>query len=237
MKIAIMQPYFFPYIGYFQLIHAVDKFVVFDDVNFIKKGWINRNRILVQQQPAMFTIPVKNVSQHRTIRDTALADDPKWKVKFLRTLEMAYKKAPCFGTIFPMLENLLAGQYTSIAELNLAGIRLVCSYLHIDTALIDSSSRYNNAQLKAQHRILDICRQEGAGTYVNAIGGQELYDLHYFAQHQVQLFFLSPEVTSYTQGGTEFHPYLSMLDTLMHLEAPAIRQKLGEFQLITGKTS
>ena len=233
MKVAVMQPYFFPYIGYFQLIHCVDKFVVFDDVNFIKKGWINRNRILVNGAPFMFSIPLKQMSQNKWIRDTELSDDLTWTSKFLKTLESAYKKAPQFNQIFPAVERLLQEEHPSIASLNTASLRFVCDYLGLDTTLVPSSAAYANSDLKGQYRILDICRKEGADTYINPIGGTELYDQARFEENGIQLYFLQSDASPYRQFGHDFFPYLSMLDCLMFADKAEIKQKLSEFQLIT----
>lgn len=235
MNLAIMQPYFFPYIGYFQLIRCVDKFVVYDDVNYIKKGWINRNRILVNGAPTLITIPVKNASQNRMINETELTSDRGWIPKFLKTLEQAYKKAPFFPTVFPNIEAILQAEYANIAELNVATIRFVCRYLGLETTLVPASGGYANKHLKAQHRILDICLQESATTYVNPIGGMELYDHGLFEQHQLALYFIKPAPTPYRQFGNEFHANLSMLDCLMFLEKTELAAKLEEFQLISNE--
>lgn len=235
MTLAIMQPYFFPYIGYFQLIQCVDKFVVYDDVNYIKKGWINRNRILVNGSPTLITIPVKNASQNRLINETELASDRSWIPKFLKTLEQAYKKAPFFPVVFPGIEAILLAEYANIAELNKATIRFVCSYLNLQTTLVPNSGAYANKHLKAQHRILDICLQESASTYINPIGGMEIYDHVLFNQHLISLYFLKPTPTPYSQFGNDFQANLSMLDALMFLDKSELTAKLKEFQLVSNK--
>lgn len=235
MKLAIMQPYFFPYIGYFQLIQHVDKFIIYDDVNYIKKGWINRNRILINGAPGLISIPLKKASQNKLIKDTELSDDHSWKNKFEKTLESAYRKAPFFSIIFPEVQEIINRDYDSIAELNLATIRFVCQYLDIGTELVASSTRYGNAHMKAQHRILDICLQEGAGTYINPVGGMEIYDNDLFECHRIQLFFLKSIPTPYRQFGPEFQPYLSMLDCLMFLDKIKLKGKLEDFQLVSNK--
>lgn len=211
----------------------MDKFVVFDDVNFIKKGWINRNRILVNGAPFLFSIPLKQISQNKWIRDTELSDEPGWVSKFLKTLESAYKKAPQFNHIFPAVEQLLQESYPSVASLNVAALRFVCEYLEVDTGVVPSSTIYANSELKGQYRILDICRQEGADTYINPIGGTELYDQALFEKTGIQLYFLQSAASPYRQFGHDFFPYLSMLDCLMFADQAEIKQKLSEFQLIT----
>ena len=233
MTLAIMQPYFFPYWGYFQLLNKVDKFVVYDDVNFIKKGWINRNRVLINGEPTLISIPVQKVSQNRTIRETKLADQPKWKTKLLRTLEQSYKKAPYFQVVFPQVEALLLAEYPSIADLNLATIKMVHQYLKFDTELVESSVIYGNQHLAGQERILDICKQEQATVYINPIGGMELYNSEYFEQAGVQLFFIHPHATPYQQFGTTFHPNLSVLDSLFFLSPEQLKTKLSDHQLVT----
>jgi hypothetical protein len=232
MRLAIMQPYFFPYIGYFQLLHAVDRFVIYDDVNFIKKGWINRNRILVNGEPTLFSIPLQKISQNKHIRDTELSDDPKWRDKLLRMFELAYKKAPGFPAVFPRLEALIQAEYPSVAALNLASIRFVKDYLEINTDLVASSTKYDNAHLKGQERILDICLQESARTYINPTGGMELYDPSLFEGRNIELFFIQPAPTPYRQSGPVFHANLSMIDALMFLEIPDLKTRLTECRFV-----
>ena len=125
MTIAIMQPYLFPYIGYFQLIHAVDRFIIYDDVCYINKGWINRNNILLNGAAHLFTIPLQDASQNKRICDIPLSADTKWRTKLLRLIDSAYHKAPCFGKAYPLIENLIQKQYDSIAGLNYYSIKII----------------------------------------------------------------------------------------------------------------
>ena len=215
MKIAIMQPSFFPYIGYFQLLNTVDKFVVFDDVNFIKRGWINRNKILVNAQAYMFTVPLKNVSQNTLIQDLELAVEEKWKSKFLRTLELAYKKAQFFDESFAIVEEVVRTKSTFLKDWHLKSFALIKNYLGIKTTLIESATTYNNRNLKGQDRILDICIRENADHYINPIGGRELYDKQLFIEHDIKLNFLKCEEITYHQFNDSFIPWLSMIDVLV----------------------
>ena len=180
MKLAIMQPYIFPYIGYFQLIKAVDKFVIYDDVNFINRGWINRNRILVNGKDSLFTIPLKEASQNKLINEIEVNWDDAWKSKWLKTLEQSYKKAPCFQQVRPILEQTLEQEKTIFSEIIVENLKLINAYLGITTEIISSSSIYQNTELKAQTRIVDICLQEKANHYINPIGGIELYQKEVF---------------------------------------------------------
>lgn len=232
-KVAIMQPYLFPYIGYFQLMHAADTFVVYDDVNFINRGWINRNNILLGGKAHLFTVPLIQASQNKLINEIEVAEAQSWKPKLLKTIEAAYKKAPQYGTIFPMLDAWLGEANETIAQLNLRTLQGICAYVGIPTNIIGSSSVYHNRELKGQYRILDICLREKAHTYINPIGGKELYDRNLFAENRIDLFFIRSQISPYTQGAHEFVPNLSMLDYLMYLSPEAIRTKLNEFNLET----
>ena len=174
-NIAIMQPYVLPYIGYFQLVAAVDKFVFYNDVNFIKKGWIHRNRILLNGHDYLFTISCSEVSQNKRICDTKLAFDLKEKNKLLLTITQAYKKAPFFEAVFPVLEKILLKEYAFIDELAIQSVKEVSTYLHLNTAFEESKNRYGNEELKKADRLIDICLKEKITSYINPSGGQEIY--------------------------------------------------------------
>lgn len=233
MKLAVMQPYFFPYIGYFQLIHEVDKFVLYDDVNFINKGWINRNNILVAGQANLFTIPLQKASQNVLINQISIMEDSKWKSKFLKTLEMAYKKAQFYNVVFPMIENIIEYKSASVSNHIHYSIQVLKKYLDIDTPIVASSSVYKNISLRGQERILDICIQEGAKTYVNPIGGTELYSKALFDKNQIELKFLKPRSISYKQYTDSFVPYLSIIDVLMFNSSVETNMLMKQYDLIS----
>lgn len=232
MTIAIMQPYFLPYIGYLQLIKAVDKFILYDDVAFINRGWINRNRLLMNGKDHLFTIPLKDASQNKRIRDVELGDDPKWRSKLLKTIEQAYRKAPFYTTVYPLLEKVVNLEARTIAELIAGGLPLLTDYLGIKTELVPSSTVYENEDLKAQERILDICRREKASRYINPIGGQELYDRQRFADAGIELFFIQSKRLEYPQFKNEFVPWLSIADILMFNDVPVVHQLLDAYELV-----
>ena len=199
MTLAIMQPYFLPYIGYLQLMDTVDKFVFYDDVAFINRGWINRNRLLVNGQEYMFTIPLKDASQNKRINEIGFGDDLKWRSKLLRTLEQSYRKAPFYNTVFPLTEKMVNFTPETIAEFIRYSFTVLNPYLSITTEIIPTSTVYGNDHLKAQERILDICHRENATRYINPIGGQELYGKARFADAGVELFFMQSRATAYPQ--------------------------------------
>lgn len=230
MRIAVMQPYLFPYIGYFQLLNAVDKFVVFDDVNFIKKGWINRNNILVNGQKHLFTVPLKDASQNKLINEIEIAEGD-WQEKFLKTIAQSYKKAEFFDETFALIETIVRSGESFIAKLILRSLCLLKDALKINAEIVPSSEIYNNRELKAQDRILDICKQEKATEYVNPAGGIELYDNRFFYENGVKLFFLKTQSFSYRQFGVEFVPHLSIIDVLMFNGTVGTGELLSRFVL------
>ena len=236
MKIAIMQPYLFPYIGYFQLIKAVGKFIVYDDVNFIKQGWINRNSILVQNKSYLFTLPLSNQSSFSKINEIKINDKlyESWKIKILRTVEQSYKKAPFFFDSFVLLNEILnvTVENLTISKYNANGIKIICNYLNIKTEIIDSSSIYINSDLKGQNRILDICLREQAIHYINPIGGLDLYDRDIFKDSSIQLNFLKTDTIIYNQFGQEFVPFLSIIDVLMFNSPEEINVMLDNYKLL-----
>jgi hypothetical protein len=215
MKLAIMQPYLFPYIGYFQLMNVVDKFVIYDDVNFIKKGWINRNNILVNNQACLFTVPLKDASQNKLINEVYLAEDQKWRENLLKTIRIAYTKAPRFDEVFLMLEEILKTKVEKISDLIFTSLEAINHFLEIATPLVRSSSIYNLSSLKGQERILGICKNEKTNTYINPIGGQNLYSKSLFLENNIELNFINTQPITYKQFGKEFIPWLSIIDVLM----------------------
>ena len=231
MKLAIMQPYIFPYIGYFQLINAVDKFVILDDVNFIMRGWINRNRILVNGKDHLFSIPIKQASQNKLIYECEIAEG-NWKVKFLKTIELCYNKAPFNRGCIGVISSILSSNETNLSKLLTFQIKKICNYLEIKTEIIDSSRFYSNQHLKAQERIIDICKQEGAEIYYNAIGGKSLYNSDDFKKNNIELHFLNTLPERYPQYNNEFVHFLSIIDVMMFNSLDRIQEMLNNFELL-----
>ncbi|WP_241020297.1 WbqC family protein [Burkholderia sp. Ac-20345] len=214
-RLAVMQPYFFPYVGYFQLMACVDTFVMFDDVNFINRGWINRNRINVNGAPHMITMPLRQASQNRRICDIDVADDATWRPRILRTIHQSYARSPHFARVFPLVERIVMHDASNLADYLLHGLIALRDHLRLNTKIVATSRRYENADLKAQARIIDIGRQEHAAIYVNPAGGQELYDPQAFAAAGLKLKFLTPGLAPYTPVRGAFVPALSIIDVLM----------------------
>lgn len=229
MKLGIMQPYFLPYIGYFQLIHSVDKFVIYDDVNFINRGWINRNNILVNGNAQLFTISLHKASQNKLINEIEIVDNFQ---KFLRTVEIAYRKAPYFDVVYELLKRIVMYPDKQVAKFILNSLREISVYLQLDTEFLMSSSIEKNNLNHGQVKIMEICQLLGADVYINPKGGQELYDKSYFTEHRVQLYFIDPMFSSYKQFKNNFIAGLSILDVLMFNSKESISEMLDNYRLI-----
>lgn len=234
MKIGIMQPYIFPYIGYFQLIHSVERFVFYDDVTYIKQGWINRNRILLGCNPHMFTLPLKNASSFQLISETELNKNlyAAWLNKFSKTLESAYQKAPHYQPVAQLINDVMHTDVQGIAALAVLSVKSACEYIGLRREMIDSSTIYNNGHLHAAERVVDICKREQGTVYINPIGGQELYNRPAFEASGLELYFVKSRPVVYPQGKCEFVPWLSIIDVMMHLPKDRIQEELNNYDLV-----
>jgi hypothetical protein len=228
-----MQPYVFPYLGYFQLLGAVDTFVVYDDVAFIKRGWVNRNNILVDGKAHLFSVPLRDASQFRRINETLVDAEsyPKWLRKFLMTVDRSYRKAPFYGPVRALVEEALGQSEGTIADLAERSILETARYLGLKRT-VHRSGEYANTELKGQARILDICRQENARRYVNPIGGRDLYAATDFQAAGIALNFIQSKPVCYRQFDERFVPSLSIIDVMMFNPPARIGELLQEFDLV-----
>jgi len=231
VKIAIMQPYFFPYIGYWHLMRAVDCFVVFDDVNFIQRGWINRNRILVNGKPSLFTMPLDQASQNRRICDITICSDVPWREKLLKTVSNTYRRAPYYSSVIGLIENVISNQEKNLSRFLCHQLHAIASYLGIDAGIKPTSRAYGNASLQGQYRIIDICKKEKATVYLNPPGGKALYDPQLFKDSGLDLHFVTPLPVKYPQFVHEFVPWLSIIDVMMFNSQAAIVSLLDRYCL------
>lgn len=231
-----MQPYFFPYIGYFQLIAAVDIFVVYDDVNYIKGGWINRNKILINNKDTLFTVPLNNPSSFAKINSIQVNEKlfPLWKKKFLKSLMQSYKNAPNFEKVYQLVEKVLEinNEVVTISALAVKAIKEVVIYLKIKTEIIETSSIYKNNHLKAKERVFDICKQISCTHYINPIGGTALYDKVAFKSQNINLSFLKSNEVLYKQFDKDFIPWLSIIDVLMFNNEEELGFILNKYELV-----
>ena len=227
MKVAIMQPYLFPYIGYFQLMNAVDEFVVYDNIQFSKKGWINRNRILVNGAADYISFPLKKDSDFLDVRERLLSENwPVERKKLLNKITELYRKAPYFKDAYPVIERTIAAEENNLFKFILNSLQVINEYLGIKTPIVISSSIDIDHSLKSADKVLAICKKRGATTYINPIGGVELYDKTIFLKEGVQLYFLKTGDVIYKQFDNEFVPFLSIIDVMMFNTSDEIKNHL-----------
>ncbi len=235
MRLAIMQPYFFPYIGYWQLISAVERFVVYDDVNYIVRGWVNRNRILVNGNPSYITVPLDHASQNKKINEINVQESDVWRKKMLRTISGAYCKANYYNEVYPVIEELIQYHARNLSEYLTYSLVNLARYIGIGAEFVKSSTIYKNSNLSGQDRILDICMQESATTYINAYGGIKLYNANYFFSNDIDLSFILPRQYSYLQRSSGFTKDLSVIDVLMEVGPTGVNELLTEYDLKDGE--
>ena len=234
MKIAIMQPYLFPYIGYFQLINSVDTFILYNNVKYTKKGWINRNRILNDGKIDYITFPIKKGSDFLNIEDRSLSDffhlDRR---KILRKIESCYYNTSFFKERIVLIEEIVSFNNLNLFDYIYNSITLINNYLKIKTPIIKSSEiKINHKKLKSTEKVYEICKSMSADTYVNSIGGLALYDKNLFKSKSIELLFLKPLVTEYEQNNISFVQNLSIIDVLMNNSLEEIKKMLLKYELL-----
>lgn len=222
MRLAIMQPYFFPYIGYFHLIAAVDVFIVYDNIKYTKKGWINRNRMLQNGKDVMFSLPLKSDSDFLDVCERELAADFN-REKLLNQFKGTYRRAPYFAQTFPLVEQIVLHEDANLFRFLHHSIVRTCGHLGITTEIKISSENAIDHGLKNQDKVLALCEAVGANTYVNAIGGMELYSKDTFLEKGIDLKFIQSKPFEYAQFGDAFVPWLSIIDVMMFNSLDAIQ--------------
>jgi hypothetical protein len=230
MKAAIMQPYFFPYIGYWQLLNSVDTFVIYDNIQYTKKGWINRNRFLQNGKDRLFSIPLKKDSDFKDIRDRVISNDFN-KKKMLDQIVCSYRKAPYFKEVYPLIEDIIINSEKNLFNYIFYSIKKTCKYLGINTSLILSSSIDMDHSLKAERKVMEICKKLNSKNYINTIGGKELYNISDFNDAGINLNFIKTKKIEYKQFDNEFVPWLSIIDVMMFNSKEEINRMLGLYFL------
>ncbi|WP_255037148.1 WbqC family protein [Lacihabitans soyangensis] len=232
-KVAIMQPYFLPYIGYFQLINAVDEFIVYDNIQFSKKGWFHRNRFLQNGSDEYFTLPLKKDSDYLNVDQRFLSDLwPSEREKTLRKFKENYRKAPFFESVFPLIEDIYNFQDENLFVFILNSLKALCGKLDIQTPFVISSVLDIDHTLKGQSKVIALCKSVRATHYVNPIGGLELYNRSEFESNGLDLSFIKSRPIEYPQFSNNFVPWLSVLDLLMFNSTDQIKLWFGEFDVI-----
>lgn len=232
MKIGIMQPYFFPYIGYFQLIQAVDQFIVYDNIKYTKKGWINRNRYLQNGADVLFSIPIKKDSDFLDVKDREVSADFK-KDKLLNQIREAYRRSPYFEQAFSLVEKVVCGKEKNLFSYIHNSIMETCEYMGIDTEIVVSSHLQIDHSLQGSDKVIALCKCSKADVYINPIGGKELYSKDVFSAYGIELKFLKTRPLEYKQFNHEFVPWLSIIDIMMFNSKEKISESiLNNYDLI-----
>ena len=232
MKLGIMQPYFLPYIGYFQLINYVDQFVIYDTIKYTKKGWINRNRYLLGCKETIFTIPLKSGSSSLFINERFICETFD-RNAFLRRVSEGYRRAPFFEEVYPLVEDIVNTEERNLFEYIYKSITKIVNFLSINTIIYKSSDIESSKNLMSAERVLGICKDLKADEYINPIGGVDLYSKQEFLSQGISISFLKSVVDDYEQFGCEYHPNLSVIDILMHLGKSRVKNIISnDFRLV-----
>lgn len=224
-----MQPYFLPYIGYFQLINSVDTFIYYDDVNYIKQGWINRNKIIINGEEFLFTLELDGSSSFKLINEIKIGNN---RNKLLKTFQLAYKKAPFFNEIEPILYSIFNSEETNLSRYIIESNQKLIDYLKIDTKILLSSEIDKDNSQRGQNKVISICKNIGGEEYINSIGGEKLYSKEDFKNENISLLFLKSQKEEYRQFSSTFIPGLSIVDIMMFNSVTEINRMLGNYELI-----
>ncbi len=235
MKLGIMQPYFMPYLGYWQLMNFVDVFVIYDNIEYTKKGWINRNRILVGGKDEYVSLSLKKDSDFLNVNERFLSEQFHLNDvrKIINKITESYRKAPMFSEVMPIVEKILLCPHKNLFDYIYNSLLVWKEFLKISTKILKSSSlSINIEEYKGKDKVIAICKSLGAKSYINAIGGQELYSKKDFATEGIEIKFIKPHLTPYKQFNHEFVPGLSIIDVLMFNSVEDVNLMLDNYSLI-----
>lgn len=228
MSIGIMQPYFFPYIGYFQLMREVDVFVIADDLHYIKNGFINKNFILLNNESFKISLQLNGASQNKLINEIEVGTNNS---KLLETIRRAYKKAPYFNDVFPLIEEIMLNNEKNLANFLGESLIKISNYLGIEVEILYSSKIEKDNNLKYEKRIIDICKRQNSTCYVNATGGKILYSKETFKKENLKLQFINSFSLTYKQFNDNFISGLSIIDVMMFNSRDNITKLLDSYEL------
>lgn len=233
MKIGILQPYFAPYIGYFQLMKHCDCLVLFDDVQYTKNSWITRNRIQNRGKVVNISLSVRHSPSNSLIVDKQLASSFDGN-QILRQLDDAYRKAKFYGDARNIIGSFLHFKTSSLFDYLSNSILVICQYLEIETNIVRSSATEVSKCHRGENRVIEICRTLGATRYINPIGGTSLYSLERFKESNLELVFLKSRLSPYSQGLPDFIPSLSIIDLMANCSREQLREAIeGDFDLVS----
>lgn len=227
-RLGVMQPYFFPYIGYWCLIQAVDTFVLYDDVQYIKSGYINRNTILSQGNRQRITLTIQQASSNKRINDLYVGENNS---KIVKTIQQSYAKAPYFAQFFPVIQEIFACKSTNLADFLYSSIKNLMSYMNMDQPLLRSSEMSIPTGLDRVERLLYLCKATQSGIYINNESGRKLYAQEQFQKEHITLQFIHPIISEYAQLSKNFESHLSIIDLLMNLSVDELKHHLNDHRI------
>ena len=225
-----MQAYFFPYLGYFQLINQVDEFIIYEYVSFRKKSWMTRNRILKkgENKDILIKVPVRSANSFKIIKEIELCETDKWKPELLNLIYYNYKHSEYFDITYNLIEEIIDTNERSLHHFNSRSIEMICRHIGIITKITSVNEALRDVELsllenahinkvsKKSQRIIEICKVKNFTIYINPEGGQSIYDKQDFTKNDICLKFWISELPTYAQFGEAFYPALSIIDVLMH---------------------
>lgn len=230
--VSLMQPYLFPYLGYFQLIAASSLFILGDSLQYTRRGWINRNRLLVGGQPWQFSVPLEQGARSQAINQRLLSEQMRLtSQRLLHTIRHSYHRAPCYPQVFPLVEEILENPERNLAHFTEHSIRRICNYLEIDTPIARISDMGLAGDIDREQRLIHVVKRSGGNVYLNPEGGRHLYSPDVFHSHGVELRFLRMDEFSYRQFDDDFVPSLSIIDVLMFNQPDEMRRLLGRYSV------
>ena len=222
-----------PYIGYFQLINSVDEFVIYDNIQYTKKGFINRNKILFNGTDRGFTLPIKKDSDYLDVTEREVSGVwLKDSDKLINLIKQSYKKAPYFDSSIALVVECIKYDNLNLFDFIYNSVRVLCKHLDIDTQIVKSSDIAINHSLKSQDKVIAICKARKATTYINAIGGQKLYTKSEFKEQGIDLAFIKTNPIQYKQFNEEFKPWLSIIDLIMFNSKEDLNKHINNYNLI-----
>jgi len=227
--VSIMQPYFLPYVGYWQLINLSDEFVILDDVNYRNRSWITRNKILENNQSKLINLQLVKASQNKKINEILIFGK---KEKCFNIISNSYKKAPYYNSVISMLEKIIMNSELNLSKYLTYSIRLINEFLDLKATVTLSSNLKNSNNLSGEERIINICKSMNAGEYINVLSGSNLYDKSKFLDNSIRLKFLNTDIKPYNQNVKNFIPNLSIVDLLMFLPKDLIKIHLNSFKIV-----
>jgi len=235
MKLAIMQPYFLPYIGYISLVKHTDRFVLFDTVQFIRHGWIERNRVLKDSGWQYIKVPLQKHSLNTKIQEIKINNVENWRDKIFAQLQYYKRIAPYYAETIEVIKKGMAEKTDSITKLNYCMLQSVCKYLHISfNCSIFSEMDINiEAANEPDEWALNICKAMGYDEYWNPPNGKSFFDPAKYVKAGIKLVFLEQVLSVYPQGKgrANFEPGLSIVDVMMFNPVEAVNAMLDDYRI------